>query len=149
MPFLKLDVSIMNSSVWIDRDVRDVFVTALLMAEPHELREPEPQIEVRTLNQTGFVVPPGWYGFIAAAGIGIINRSLVEKENGYAALEKLGSPDIASRSQIFEGRRLVRINHGFLVLNFIHYREKDHTAGERAKRYRQRKNAQSEGKNKP
>jgi hypothetical protein len=139
MAFLKLDTSIMDSSVWIERDVRDVFVTALLMAEPYELREPQAQIEVRSLNATGFVVPPGWYGFIQAAGVGICMRALVEAEAGLTALEKLGSPDYASRSQIYEGRRLVRIDHGYVVLNFIHYREKDHTNAERQRRWREKK----------
>jgi hypothetical protein len=34
----------------------------------------------------------------------------------------------------------VRVNHGFIVLNFIGYLEKDHTVGKRMKRYRARKN---------
>lgn len=148
MSFLKLDTSIITSSVWMDRDVRDVFVTALLMAHPYELKQPEPQIEVRSLNQTGFVVPPGWYGFIAAAGTGIVRQALVDIQPGLDALEKLGNPDLESRSQEHEGRRLIRIDHGYIVLNFIHYREKDHNNAERCKRYRERKNAQSAGKKK-
>jgi hypothetical protein len=69
MRFLKLDKNILFSSVWIDRDVRDVFVTALLMAHPHELRHEEAQLGVRDIKPTGFVVPPGSYGFIPAAGM--------------------------------------------------------------------------------
>jgi hypothetical protein len=109
------------------------------MAEPFELVEPANQIEVRTLDNTEFVVPPGWYGFVPAAGSGIVRRALVELEEGYKALEKLGSADEESRNKDFEGRRLVRINHGYLILNFIKYREKDHTAAERMRRYRLKK----------
>jgi hypothetical protein len=146
MAFLKLDTNILSSSVWIERDVRDIFVTALLMAEPHELRREEPQIEVRTLNHTGWVVPPGWYGFVAAAGVGICNQALVSYEEGLTALEKLGAPDLNSRSQVYEGRRLVRINHGYIVLNYIAYREKDHTNKERQSRWRKKKKADAAAK---
>ncbi|HEY2351961.1 MAG TPA: hypothetical protein VGH83_05590 [Candidatus Acidoferrum sp.] len=139
MAFVKLDTCILDSSLWIERSVRDVFITALLMAEPFELVEPANQIEVRTLDNTEFVVPPGWYGFVPAAGSGIVRRALVELEEGYKALEKLGSADEESRNKDFEGRRLVRINHGYLILNFIKYREKDHTAAERMRRYRLKK----------
>ena len=139
MPFLKLDIKILTSSVWIDRDVRDVFLTALLMAEPFELRQEIEQLEVRELKPTGFVVPPGWYGFVEAAGIGIVNQALVKYEDGLTALEKLGAPDQNSRSQEFDGRRVVRVNHGYIVLNFMAYREKDHTTRERSRRYRLRK----------
>ena len=139
MPFLKLDIKILTSSVWIDRDVRDVFLTALLLAEPFELRQEIEQLEVRELKPTGFVVPPGWYGFVEAAGIGIVNQALVKYEDGLTALEKLGAPDQNSRSQEFDGRRVVRVNHGYIVLNFMAYREKDHTTRERSRRYRLRK----------
>jgi len=142
MPFLKLDTKILTSSVWIERDVRDIFVTALLMASPHEFTEEQPQLEVRSLKRTGFVVPPGWYGFVEAAGVGICNQALVSYEDGLSALEKLGAPDQNSRSQEFEGRRLVRINHGYIVLNYVAYREKDYNNSERCKRYRERKKDQ-------
>ena len=143
MPFLKLDTNILDSSVWIDRDIRDVFVTSLLMAQPHELTQEAEQLEVRDLKPTGFVVPPGWYGFIPAAGIGIVRQALVDREAGLDALEKLGSPDIESRSQEYAGRRLVRINGGYIVLNFIKFRDKDHNNRVRCKSYRQRKKLKS------
>jgi hypothetical protein len=77
MGFAKIDVEILTSSVWVDRDIRDVFLTALLMAKPYELTEPTPQIHLNRLEPAGFTVPPGWYGFVAAASSGIINRALV------------------------------------------------------------------------
>lgn len=139
MPFVKLDTGILNSTLWVDLDARVVFITALLMAEPHELREPARQMEVRTLDFTGWVVPPGWYGHVPAAGLGIIHRAGVENEAGLAALERLGSPEPSSRSRAFDGRRLVRVDGGYLALNYIEYRERDYGAADRMRRLRERR----------
>jgi hypothetical protein len=46
MPFVKLDCGILDSSVWVDRPQRDLFITALLMAQPFELDEETPQYHV-------------------------------------------------------------------------------------------------------
>jgi hypothetical protein len=139
MPFVKLDCGILKSTLWMDRECREVFITALLMAEPRELEEPTKQIEVRTLNYTGFVIPPGWYGFADAAGIGIVRQAVVPDDVGMAALERLGAPDPESRSQDFDGRRLIRVDGGYVVLNYMRYREHDYNAAARMRRYRQRK----------
>lgn len=112
MPFVKLDVAIPDSTLWLDAAASRIFLTALLMATPWDTATPVEQIEVRSLKRTSFVVPPGWYGFVSAAGIGIIRRALVPEGEGYAALEALGSPDEESRSNEFEGRRLVRVGGG-------------------------------------
>ena len=150
MSFVKLDTGIMDSSLWVEPHQTFIFVTALVMAVPYELDHDEPQIEVRSLSYTGWKVPPGWYGFVPAAGSGIVRRAMFEMEAGLDALERLGSPDPESRSQQYEGRRLVRIDGGYLVLNYIPYRDKDHNNAERCKRYRERKKAakkvQSAGK---
>ena len=98
-----------------------------------------PQISVRSLGHEGFIVPPGFYGFVAAAGLGIIRMAMVDAEAGMSALERLGQPDVESRTPDFDGRRLVRVDGGYIVLNFFKYREKDNTGAERAKRYRMRK----------
>jgi hypothetical protein len=141
MSFVKLDCSMLNSSIWWEKVQRNIFITALLMAEPFEVRKKMPQIEVNSLNFTGWSVPPGWYGFVPAASVGIIHRSMEEREEGLAAMVKLGEPDNESKSKEFEGRRLVRVNGGFIVLNFMAYRDRDHTAAERQKRWRERKKA--------
>lgn len=138
MAFVKLDCGILDSTLWIDRDCRELFITALLMARPFELKESVRQIAVRSLDYTGFEAPPGWYGLIEAASTGIINRAGMEIERGMAALERLGSPEMESRTPDFEGRRLIRISGGFLALNYAKYRDKDHTAAVRQKRYRQK-----------
>lgn len=138
MAFVKLDCGILNSTLWVEREPRDVFLTALLMAVPRELTEPMPQFKVDAIEPTGFIVPPGWYGFVEAAGPGIVRRSMAEMEPGMKALAKLGEPDLESRSSDFDGRRLVRVDGGFVVLNYMKYRDKDNTAAVRQARYRER-----------
>lgn len=146
MSYVKLDTDILDSTLWIDRDAREIFITALLLAVPFEVRESMPQYEVRSLAATAFIVPPGWYGFVRAAGVGIIRRALLEQESGLGALERLGAPDEESRSQSWEGRRLVRVNGGYIVLNFFSYRDRDHTSATRQKNYRDRKKSGMEAK---
>lgn len=139
MAFVKLDCGILDSTLWVDRAAREVFVTALLMAQPYELTEEVEQYQIESLELTGWKVPPGWYGFVAAASIGIIRRAGIEEEVGMQALVRLGNPEAGSRSPDFEGRRLVRIEGGFIILNFQKYRDRDYTAADRARRYRARK----------
>ena len=140
MPFVKLDCGILDSTLWVDRTLRDVFLTALLMAEPFETTAPLPQIEVKSLNLTGWAVPPGWYGLVPAASVGIIHRAMIDdREAGLTALTTLGEPEENSRSKDFDGRRLVRVNGGFIVLQWEKYRERDYTTADRSKRYRERK----------
>jgi hypothetical protein len=141
MPFVKLDCGILSSTLWVDRPGREVFITALLMAEPKEVIEPLPQIATDTLDYTGFVVPPGWYGWVDAAGVGIVGRAGVERDVGIESLKRLASPDPESRSKAFEGRRLVRVDGGYVVLNFMEYRDRDYTSAERSKRWRERQRA--------
>jgi len=142
MPFVKLDTGILDSTLWIEKDQRDVFLTALLMAEPKEFADSLPQIEIDSMELTGFVAPPGWYGFCAAAGVGIIRRSLTDPEAGMVALRSLGAPDPESRSKQFEGRRLIRVNGGYVVLNFMAYRDRDYGAADRMRRLRERRRAE-------
>ena len=138
MPFVKLDCGLLDSSLWIDRNLRDVFITALLMAEPKEFSEPQRQIEVDTLNFTDFVAPPEWYGFCPAAGSGIVRRALVEPTAGMEALKQLGSADPESRNKKCDGRRMIRVNGGFLILNYMDFRDHDYTAADRMRRLRAR-----------
>ena len=142
MPFVKLDTGILESTLWIDRAMRDVFITALLMAEPYEVTTPEITYPPDSLEPSQFAVTPGWYGFVEASGQGIVRRALVEYSEGMAALHKLGSPDHESRSPEFEGRRMVRVSGGYIILNYCKYREKDHGAAARMRLYRARKKAQ-------
>lgn len=138
MAFVKLDCGILNSTLWVEREPRDIFITALLMATPREIVEPMPQYRVNAIEETGFVVPPGWYGFVEAAGPGIVRRAMADMDLGMQALARLGEPDLESRSSEWGGRRLVRVDGGYVVLNYMRYRDKDNTAAIRQARYRQR-----------
>jgi hypothetical protein len=139
MPFVKLDTGILNSTLWIERECREIFITALLMAYPKEFEQPIPTLKVRNLDNGDFVVPAGWYGFIEAAGVGIVRRAMVEQDAGMIALEKLSMPDPESRSPEFGGRRMVRVDGGYIVLNYMKYRDRDYTAAERQRKLRERK----------
>ena len=141
MTYVRLDSGVLDSTLWVDRDARELFITALLMAVPHELTEKMPEIATRSLDFTGWFVPPGWYGKVEAAGVGIIRRAGVAEDAGLSALERLAATDQGSRSHAFDGRRLIRINGGFIVLNFIDYRDRDSTNAERQQRYRERQKA--------
>lgn len=138
MAFVKLDTGILDSTLWLERDVREVFITALLMAMPKEFKIEQPQIEVNSLKHTGFEAPAGWYGFVEASGPGIVNRALVERHAGLKALTRLGETESESRSHEFGGRRMIRVDGGYLILNYMKYRDRDHTAAERQRRLRER-----------
>ena len=138
MAFVKLDVQILDSSIWCDRDARDVLITALLKSQPLEVTEPMAELHPRSLDKTGWDVPPGWYGFVPAAAVGLLHTAVVELEPGMQALERLASPEAGSRSQEYEGRRLVRVNGGYILLNYDKFHMKDHSAAKRMRRYRQR-----------
>jgi hypothetical protein len=129
----------LDSSIWPDRIAREVFITALLMAQPHELLKDTVQIKVDSLDPDGEVIPAGWYGIVEAAGIGIITRAMLSRQEGMEALKRLCSCDPESRSEEHCGKRMARINGGYLVLNYDKYRMKDHTTAERSKRYREKK----------
>ncbi len=139
MPFVKLDCGILDSSLWIDRDAREIFITALLMAVPITYDESVFEYDVVTNELTGWEAPPGEYGFVAAANVAIIRRACIEPDVGIGALVRLAQAESESRSPDFNGRRMIRVDGGFLLLNFRRYRDKDHTAAARQKRYRERK----------
>lgn len=137
MSFVKLDCKILDSTLWLDIEAREIFITALLMAAPWETDIGMHQLDVNTMKPTGWKVPAGWYGLVPAAGPGIVRRAGLEMKAGMAALARLGAPEPESRSPSYEGRRLVRVNGGFVVLNYMTYRDKDNSAL-RQKLYRQR-----------
>ena len=147
MGYVKIDSRIFDSSLWMGKEMRDIFMVALILAMPFELTEPTEAIEVNSLDKTGFVVPPGWYGLARIAPDNLVLKALgdgmnlPDMEDGMENLGILTDPDPKSRSQEFEGRRLARINDGFIVLNFIKYRDKDHTAKARMQRYREKQKA--------
>lgn len=138
MAFVKLDCTILRSTIWFDRPAREIFITSLLLAEPREFTEPVSQIAVGALEETGWNAPPGWYGFVPASGPGIVHVAGLPLAEGMAALVRLGDPEPESRSQDHGGRRLIRVDGGFVILNYMKHREKDHTSPLRSARYRER-----------
>ncbi len=146
--FLKIDTQTLTSTTYADKPAWDVFFAAMLIAaqyKPLRLDEPMAQMAVRTLETTGWMIPPGEYGFAPAAGVGIVKTAQIDTEMGLEALERLGAPEPDSRSQIFDGRRLVRIDGGYVVLNMMEFRQRDQTATERQRRRRARIKAEKEG----
>src|ERR1043166_360459 len=141
MPFLKLDCGILDSSLWPDKPARDIFLTALLMAAPKDFEVAVPQIKADCLEPTGGPAPAGWYGVVAAAGPGSVRRAMVDDVEGIKALVRLGEPDLDSRSDAYQGRRMIRVDGGYLILNFIAYRERDYTVAERQRRWREKQKA--------
>ena len=121
--------------------MRSLFVTALVMAEPYEATSAMEQIEVHSLATTGWSVPPGWYGMVNAAGVGIVRQDGLSIEDGLNHLQRLCSPDPESRSQEYDGRRMARVNGGYIILNYFKYRDFDHTAADRMRRLRARRKA--------
>ena len=138
MAFVKLDSGILDSSIWIDKPARDLFITALLMATPIAIEDYRDTYNPETGERDDFKLPPGAYGFIKASGGGIIQRAGMDFKTGLEALKRLSSVDRDSRTPDHEGRRMVRVTGGYVVLNFARYRERDDTLAERQRRYRER-----------
>ena len=139
MAFVKLDCGILNSTLWPDRNARDVFITALLMAAPLIVDDEREVLCVNSLESAGWAIPPGEYGFIPAAGPGIVMRAMIPMDEGMRALETLCDTDDGSRTSSFGGRRLARIDGGYIVLNYMVYRAKDHSNADRQRRHRSKK----------
>ena len=138
MSFVKLDCGIIHSSLWGDKPARDIFLTALILAVPRAVDERIDQIAIESTQPTGWSIEPGAYGFVAAARCGLARSAGVDADAAIGALERLGAPDPESRTPDHDGRRLVRVAGGFIVLNYDLYRERDETAAERMRRYRNR-----------
>lgn len=117
MPYSKLDCGITKSSIWAEAlHVRVVWISFL--AEKDE------------------------NGFVESSRSGMIRICNVTPEQFDEAVSKLESPDPDSRTPDNEGRRISKIEGGWVVLNHEKYRlstdiQRDKTR-ERVKRYRER-----------
>ena len=115
MGFTKLFSEIVTSSIWSEDDkTRIVWVTMLALAGPD--------------------------GLVKAAVPGLANAARVSIEDCEKALAKFQEPDIYSRSQKHEGRRIERIEGGFKLLNYEFYRNTLQAEERRA--YKARKQAE-------
>lgn len=113
MSFAKLDSSITESSLWSeDLHVRIVFLTFLARKD-----------------ETGYV---------SGARSGLIRMCNVTAEQFDNAIEKLSSPDSESKTPDFEGRRIAKIDGGYVVLNADKYRLPEETKKENHRLYMQK-----------
>ena len=113
--YVKLFSSILESSVWDEAPAtRLVWITFLLLADEE--------------------------GFVKGVESGIARRACVSKQECRVALEVLSAPDIESQDQDHGGRRLEKVEGGWVVLNYKKYREIRTKKQEReaAKKRRQR-----------
>lgn len=113
MAFAKLDSAITESSLWSeDLHVRIVFLSFLARKD-----------------ETGFV---------SGARSGLIRVCNVTAEQFDDAVLKLSSPDPESKTPDFEGRRISKIDGGYVVLNSDKYRLPEDTKKENHKLYMQK-----------
>ncbi len=96
--FTKLVSSITESTIWEeDHETRIVWITMLAMADPT--------------------------GYVGASVPGLAGRARVSVEAVERALAKFLSPDKYSRTKEHEGRRIVEADRGWVLLNYLKFRE--------------------------
>lgn len=119
--FTKLQRSIVTSSIWLqDAETRLVWITLLALCDRD--------------------------GVVRASPLGIAHQARVTPEGCQKALTLLQSPDEDSRSHEFDGRRIERVDGGFLVLN--HNRVMNEGAREERREYNREKQAEGRAKKK-
>ena len=95
--YVKVFADILQSTVWSeDSDTRIVWLTLLLLAEED--------------------------GLVRATAPGIAHLARVPLDRTCAAIERFESPDEFSRTPENEGRRLERVDGGYVILNYARYR---------------------------
>lgn len=102
VPFTKVYRSMLTSSIWTTPHpqlhmVRCVWVTLMLLADRH--------------------------GYVHASVPGLAAAALVTLEEAEQALEIFRSPDPYSRTREYDGRRLVDVDGGWLLLNYEKHRD--------------------------
>lgn len=96
--FVKLYASIITSSIWLEDDATlRVWITMLTTAD--------------------------WEGYVGASVGGLAHVARVSREACVHALEVLEAPDPDSRSEEHEGRRIKKVEGGWMVLNIKKYRD--------------------------
>jgi len=138
MGYAKLDERILSSTIWESLEQTRALQTGVLLARPCRFEGAVPQLDPGTGAETGWNLPPGHYGWVEMETTPFLRNAALDREIGVTALRALGLPDSESRDSDYEGRRMVRVRGGYVVLNFMKYRDFDHTAAKRAKEYRQR-----------
>lgn len=123
--YVKLFADLLDSSLWSeDSDTRIVWMTLLLMSDQD--------------------------GMVRAAPSAIANRARVVTDVTLDALERFGSPDQESRTSDHEGRRIEKVEGGYVILNYKKYRdlktqeEQRAAVRERVRKHRERKRAEAD-----
>jgi hypothetical protein len=97
--YTKLYNSIIHSTIWReDKDTRLLWITMLSLSDQH--------------------------GVIEASLPGLADAARLTMLETTKALTKLSSPDEYSRDKDFKGRRIEEIEGGWIVLNYLKYRNK-------------------------
>lgn len=113
--FVKLHGTILRSSIWQEsHGTRLVWITLLALAD----------LEGNVHN--------------CSIG-GLCHAARVSRDEAEDAIRVLEAPDPDSTSSAFEGRRLMRVDGGFTILNYERYRDMPTPAAIRQRRYRERK----------
>ncbi len=113
--YAKVYGSILKSSIWDESlPTRILWITMLVLADEH--------------------------GYVKAVERGLARAANLSQEDVRAGLETLLAPDLESQSQEWGGRRIEKVEGGWLVLNYAKYREyrtrAQVRAAERAQRHR-------------
>lgn len=120
--FTKLHSTIINSSVWDEPDsVRIVWITLLAMSDA--------------------------LGFVESSLGGLAHQARKSREDTTEALTRLESPDPDSKNPDHDGRRIKRVEGGWMILNYVLYRERAELSDdpeaaatrERVRKHRERK----------
>jgi hypothetical protein len=119
MGFTKLDSGIVNSSVWAESlATRVLWITMLAMSDEN--------------------------GFVSSSKSGLLRAANVPVDDFDVAIKTLESPDVESRTPDNNGRRVEKIDGGWVILNFMKYRARSEVikeqTKERVKRFRDKKN---------
>lgn len=97
--FTKLFSSIIHSTIWREPDhVRVVWITMLALADSD--------------------------GYVGASIPGLADIARVSRDECQTALDLFHAPDTDSRSQQHEGRRIMTVDRGWLILNYTNFRKK-------------------------
>jgi hypothetical protein len=100
MAFTKLDSGIVNSSIWSEpAATRVLWITMLAMSDDT--------------------------GFVATSAPGLIRAANITKEDFVVGIKSLESEDEHSRTIEYGGRRIDRVEGGWIILNYMKYREKE------------------------
>ena len=124
MSFSKLDEGIIHSSVWSEGyPTRILWITLLAMKD-----------EV---------------GFVAASKPGLIRAANITADEFTSAITCLESPDPNSRTEDYDGRRVEKIEGGWIILNHEKYRlhgdRQRELTRERVRKYREKKRDVTQG----